>query len=204
MIRWGWLVDDMMKRNLVLAMFALVLLDPAAAHAAEDRVSIGTDSITWVVDGYSVIASYENDRQPKLRYHAEVFGIRVPDAYLDDYEPNTGEGWQRSIDWAVMLTVDHHPFERLPGLHWGAGFNVQQSTLSREGMTPTTTFETFEPIVRLGYQWFPFGEGLFISPYAAVGIPLHLSEPDPIGGETFEEGWLLPVASLQLGWRFPL
>jgi len=203
MIRWGWLVGDMIKPTFFLALFALVLSDSVSARAA-NNISIGTDSITWAVEGYSLIASYENDRQPKLRYHAEVFGIRVPDAYLDGYEPNTGEGWQRSIDWAAMLTVDHHPFRGLPGLHWGAGFNVQQSTLNRAGMSPTTTFETFEPIVRIGYQWFPFGEGLFVSPYAAVGIPLHLSEPDPIGGETFEEGWLLPVASIQLGWRFPL
>ena len=166
-------------------------------------ISISTDSLTWAISGYSVIGSYEVHKIPFLRFHVEAFGIELPEALIDQYEPNAGEGWQRRIDGALMLSADYHPFEKVSGFHIGGGFNIQRSTVSRGG-TETSQFETFEPIIRTGFQWFPFKEGLFITPYFVLGIPIHLNEPDSIGGEVYEEAAILPVGSVQIGWRFPL
>ena len=192
---------------ILLVSGALIRPDSAAASDQEHKhhISLSTDSLTWAIDGYSVIGSYEHSACPKLRFHAEVFGIKLPESIIDSYEPNQGEGWQRRIDGAFMLCVDHHPLSQLKGLHWGAGFNVQRSTVSRVGFASSQEYATFEPIVRVGYPWFPLGSaGLFITPYAVLGFPIHLSEPDAIGGEVYEEAAVLPVASVQLGWRFPL
>ncbi len=184
-------------------------LTPAAAQASPgtgaQQVSLSTDAITWPFDGYSIIASYETARLDGLRFHLEVFGLALPESVIDSYAPNTGEGWQRRVDRALMLSVDHHPFEGMKGLHWGAGFNVQGSTVSRTGHSPAEAYATFEPILRLGYQWFPSARsGLFITPYAALGFPIHLSQPEAIGGEVYGEAAILPVASVQIGWRFPM
>ena len=194
---------------LMFVLFSSSLLPSGIANAKglapQNYVSLSTDSLTWVIDGYSFIGSYEHSACPKLRFHAEVFGIELPESIIDNYEPNQGEGWHRRIDGALMFSVDHHPMDQLKGLHWGAGFNVQRSTVSRAGFSSSQEYDTFEPIVRIGYQWFPFGSsGLFITPYAVLGFPIHLSEPDAIGGEVYEEAAVLPVASVQLGWRFPL
>ena len=193
----------------MIALASVSLFKPGDALAIQlapnHQLSLSTDSLTWAIDGYSAIATYEHATSPKLRFHAEVFGIALPESIIDSYEPNHGEGWRRRIDAAFMLSVDHHPFAELKGLHWGAGFNVQRSTVSRAGFASSEEYDTFEPIVRLGYQWFPFApSGLFITPYAALGFPIHLSEPDAIDGEVYEEAAVLPVASVQLGWRFAL
>ncbi len=194
----------------ILTLFAICfLLAPEVAQAerkhAPHSVSVSTDSLTWVIGGYSLIGTYIAKELPSFRFHGEVFGIELPESILDAHEPNRGEGWQRRIDGALMLSVDHHPFAGLRGFHWGAGFNVQRSTLGRRNHQGSSTYETFEPIVRVGYQWFPVRDGgLFITPYAVLGFPIHLNEPPAIDGEVYGEAAILPVASVQIGWRFPL
>ena len=171
--------------------------------ASPSFISISTDSLTWAIDGYSIIGTYEVHKVPFIRFHVEAFGIQVPDSLIDSYEPNFGEGWQRRINGALMLSADYHPFKSVRGFHVGGGFNIQRSTVSRGGVE-TSQFETFEPIIRTGFQWYPFNQGLFITPYFVIGIPIHLNEPEAIGGERYEEAAVLPVGSIQIGWRFPL
>ena len=171
--------------------------------ASPSFISISTDSLTWAIDGYSIIGTYEVHKVPFIRFHVEAFGIQVPDSLIDSYEPNLGEGWQRRINGALMLSADYHPFKSVRGFHVGGGFNIQRSTVSRGGVE-TSQFETFEPIIRTGFQWYPFNQGLFITPYFVIGIPIHLNEPEAIGGERYEEAAVLPVGSIQIGWRFPL
>ena len=166
-------------------------------------LSISTDSLTWVIDGYSIIGTYEVHKVPFLRFHVEVFGIEVPKSLIDGYEPNYGEDWQRRIDGALMMSADYHPFKSIRGFHIGGGFNIQRSTVSRGG-AENSQFEIFEPIIRTGFQWYPFNQGLFITPYFVLGIPMYLTEPELIGGERYEEAAVLPVGSIQIGWRFPL
>ena len=177
----------------------------ARPETPQQRVSLSTDSLTWPLEGYSVIGTYEMPSLDQFRFHLEVFGIELPGSILDSYAPNKGEGWQRRVDGALMLSVDHHPFHGLKGFHWGTGFNVQRSTVSRTGHAGSEGYTTFEPILRLGYQWFPKdGLGFFITPYLAFGFPIHLNEPGAIDGEVYEEAAILPLGSIQIGWRFPL
>ena len=194
-------------RQLMVVGSLVMMAQAAQAMSAPStkQLSLSTDSLTWALDGYSVIGSSELPQLQGLRFHLEAFGIKLPESIIDGYGPNTGDGWQRRIDWAIMLSVDHHPFGGLKGLHWGAGFNVQESTVSRKSSPQTESYATFEPLVRLGYQWFPrAGTGLFITPYVALGFPIHLSEPGAIEGDVYEEAAILPVGSIQIGWRFPL
>lgn len=178
--------------------------DAVADNAgAPSFLSISTDSLTWAIDGYSIIGTYEVHKVPFIRFHLEAFGIDIPESLIDSYEPNYGEEWQRRIDGALMLSADYHPFKSVRGFHIGGGFNIQRSTVSRGG-AETSQFATFEPIIRTGFQWYPFNQGLFITPYFVLGIPIHLSEPEAIGGERYEEAAILPVGSVQVGWRFPL
>ena len=171
--------------------------------AAPSFFSISTDSLTWAIDGYSIIGTYEVHKVPFLRFHVEAFGIQIPESLIDSYEPNYGEDWQRRIDGALMLSADYHPFKSIRGFHIGGGFNIQRSTVSRGG-AENSQFEIFEPIIRTGFQWYPFNQGLFITPYVVLGIPIYLNEPDAIGGERYEEAAVIPVGSVQVGWRFPL
>ena len=81
-----------------------------AAEPSQDRYSLGTDSLTWAIDGYSLIGTWERASLPGLRWHVEAFGIEIPEGLIDGFEGNTGEGWRRRIDLALMLSADHHPF----------------------------------------------------------------------------------------------
>ena len=187
---------------LLLATVALAS-HSVAAEPSQDRYSLGTDSLTWAIDGYSLIGTWERASLPGVRWHVEAFGIEIPEGLVDGFEGNTGEGWRRRIHLALMLSADHHPLAALPGLHWGAGFNVQRTSVSRRGIDGEQTYDLIEPIVRVGYQWFPLADvGLFLTPYMVLGVPIHLSEPEPIGGQAYKEAALLPAASVQVGWRF--
>ena len=156
-----------------------------AAEPSQDRYSLGTDSLTWAIDGYSLIGTWERASLPGLRWHVEAFGIEIPEGLID----LRGQRLAAPYRPGALASADYHPFAALPGLHWGAGFNVQRTSVSRRGIDGEQTYNLIEPIMRAGYQWFPLADvGLFPTPYMVLGVPIHLSEPEPIGGQAYQGG----------------
>ena len=191
-----------------LALCSTLLLSSVSQASPTSQVhaiDVATDSLVWFLDGYSAIVGYQHSDYPNLRLHAEVFGLTFPDSFIDLNEVNANEGWERVIDQAFMLALDHYPFEQLPGLHYGAGFNIQSSTLSRKGLIGSTTLQTFELLLSLGFRLKPFEAwDLFLTPYAAIGIPFETNTPESLGGEVFEEPVIQWVGSVRIGWTFQL
>ena len=200
-----------MNRTLPLvALLALCisLVAPATTHASQKEIvaiDVATDSLVWVLDGYSAIVAFQHPDYPDFRLHTEVFGLTFPDTFVDLNAANADEGWERVIDSAFMLALDHHPIQDIPELHYSVGFNVQSSTLSRKGLIGSTTLTTFELLLMTGYRWVPFSTwDLFVTPYLAIGIPFETNTPDALGGEVFEEPTIQWVGSVRVGWTFEL
>ncbi len=187
-----------------------LMLSHSEARAAEPEqelltLDVATDSLVWALDGYSLILGAEYSQFPDFRIHLEVFGLTYPDTFIDLNEANADEGWERVIDQAFMFAVDHHPLDEWPGFHYSAGFNIQSSTITRKGLTGKTSFSTFELLLTVGYRFKPVDTWeLFVTPYAAIGLPMEISTPDQLGGQVFEEPLIQWVGSVRVGWTFPL
>ncbi len=198
-----------LRHHIYVLPIALVLLLPTTAYSESKQpqhtLEIATDSLVWLLEGYSGIVSYQPASLPSFRFHAEIFGITYPESFIDLNPANAQEGWARVVQKAGMLAMDHHPFESMPSLYWGLGFNVQDSHISREGFSDTTQFTTFELLLFTGIRWQPIDSlGLFIAPYLALGIPFEATEPGFIGGDAFQEPPVQWVGSVRIGWAFPL
>ena len=189
---------------------AIVFLSPSRGYAAVQKtdaitLDVATDSLVWALDGYSLILGAEHPEFENFRLHVEIFGLTYPDTFIDLNEANANEGWERVIDQAFMLAVDHHPLDEWPGFHYSAGFNIQSSTITRKGLTGETSFSTFELLLTVGYRFKPVDTWeLFVTPYAAIGLPMEISTPDELGGQVFEEPLIQWVGSVRVGWTFPL
>lgn len=191
-----------------LALCSTLLLSSVSQASPTSQVhaiDVATDSLVWALDGYSAIVAYQHRDFPTLRLHVETFGLTFPDTFVDLNDANADEGWERVIDAAFMLALDHHPIAAYPEFHYSAGFNVQSSTLSRKGLIGSTTLQTFELLLTVGYRWKPLADwDLFVTPYAALGIPFETNLPDALGGEVYEEPVIQWIGSVRVGWNFRL
>lgn len=201
----------MLRTQLSSSLLILLMALPSLALGATKRdsplhsVDLATDSLVWALDGYSAIVAYQHRDFPTLRLHVETFGLTFPDTFVDLNDANADEGWERVIDSAFMLALDHHPSAAYPEFHYSAGFNIQSSTLSRKGLIGSTTLQTFELLLTVGYRWKPLaGWDLFVTPYAALGIPFETNSPDALGGEVYEEPVIQWIGSVRVGWNFQL
>lgn len=98
--------------------------------------------------------------------------------------------------------VAWHPWREGEGLHTGVMLNAMHSTVGRTGHSGEAHFWTAEAIPRVGYRWFPLDDrGLFIDPWLGVGFLAQVGTPDAVGGETYLEPLLQPLATVHIGWR---
>ena len=187
---------------------AIYLSQPRVCSRSDDRRDHSRCSHRLACLGARWLLAYPGAEHPEFenfRLHVEIFGLTYPDTFIDLNEANANEGWERVIDQAFMFAVDHHPLDEWPGFHYSAGFNIQSSTITRKGLTGETSFSTFELLLTVGYRFKPVDTWeLFVTPYAAIGLPMEISTPDELGGQVFEEPFIQWVGSVRVGWTFPL
>lgn len=188
---------DQVEVIVLSALSLLLVLAPASAE-----VGVSSDATPWLLRGFSVIANVEPAATPHLRTSLEVWGMDFPSFAVESSEANADEGWERRIDVGIAPAVAWHPWREGEGFHAGVMFNAMRSTVSRSEDRGEAQFWTAEAIPRVGFRWFPFDErGLFLDPWLGLGVLAQLGAPDSVGGETYTEPLLQPLATLHIGWR---
>ena len=172
------------------------LLFTGAAAAAD--IGVASDITPWLLGGYSAVVSVDLDAG--WRMTGEVWGMDYPSLLVELTPANQGEGWSRTVTFAGAGYVDYHPSGEGRGLHVGGAVDLLKSRVSR--LDDSDTFWSFEALVRVGTRWFPWDEGLFLNPYAAVGPLFALGPPALAAGEPFVESPVQALATVHLGWRF--
>jgi hypothetical protein len=158
------------------------------------RLSAEIDPLPFFQHGFSVhVAAKPAGR---LRFTLGTFGLTLPAAPAG----STNEGWtakQLAIEMsASYFLLDSKIFGLFGGLYvFGQRWGYQRADVPGEATSYWIT-----PAPALGVQCLPWGKGFYITPWAALGFPIHGSAPQ-LGGRAYEEPKLFPVLALHLGFE---
>ena len=53
----------------------------------------------------------------------------------------------------------------------------------------------------VGYQWHPFQNGLYVQPWAALGVVLWRDGEPTVGDRTYDESPVIPFFTVNIGWE---
>jgi hypothetical protein len=189
-----------MRRTPLVLTVSLLL---AADRALADDTNVGTafrlsgevDPVPFFEHGFSVHAAVKPGNG--LRFTLGTFGLTVP----TPASGSANDGWnakQRAIEVSASYSILDVGKSSLYG---GLYLFAQRWSYERVDVAGNVVSYWVSPAPALGFQWLPWGKGLYIVPWAALGFPIRGSAPR-LGGRVYDEPKLFPVLALHLGYEF--
>lgn len=175
--------------------FLLLLAAPAAAQTT-DRIEVETDPLTYFNQGYSAQAAIKPASIPRLRAQVSTFAQDLPSFAM------AKPGWNIRIGGATA-GADVYLSPGRTGLFAGVMGSYVESTLTRDdspGVSRRVTLAGAMP--RIGYQWFPFGRGVYLTPWVGVNLAAKIWGTAELGGHSYPKPSVFPQAAVHLGFRF--
>jgi hypothetical protein len=188
----------MRSTPLLLTVALLLAADRALADgpvAEAFGLSAEVDPVPFFEHGFSVHAAVKPGN--RLRFTLGTFGLTLP----APASGSTNDGWnakQRAIEVSAnysLLDVGKS------SLYAGLYLFAQRWSYERTDVVGNEVSYWITPAPALGFQWLPWGKGLYVVPWAALGFPIRGSAPR-LGGHIYEEPKLFPVLALHLGYEF--
>jgi hypothetical protein len=184
---------------------ALVLTVKTSAGAEQTvapspgwRIGAEVDPVPFFEHGLSFHAAVKPSTLPRLRFTLGVFALTTtPSA------GSTNEGWT-SKQRAMELSASYFLFdEEGRGLFAGLYAFIQRFSYTRSDLPGEVTAYWVTPAPAVGFQWLPWKWGPYVTPWAALGLPLRSGERQ-LDGHTYEEPKVFPVLALHVGYEFGL
>lgn len=188
-------------RHAPLVIASLFLASPCAAEDAssepsrEVRIGGEIDPLPFFSHGFSVHA--ELKPVTRLRLTLGAFGFRS--------SPSSGDNAGFTAEArAAEISVQYFV---LPwsggGLFGGVYVFFQRWEYSRSDTPETAVAYWLTPAPALGFQWLPWKKGPYVTPWAALGVPIRRGN-HRVGEQVFDEPSLYPVLALHIGYEFTL
>jgi len=185
-----------MTRLATLALLAALTATAGADPEAQfPRLSIETDPALFALDGYGF--SIGGSAAPHWHVLYTQFAF-------DLYGFATPAGWHARVDRGSFLWVKYYVAPTNEGLFTGAALAVLGWDYTR-GDSPgmDARQDQYGAMPFVGYRWFPTAGGLFVQPWAGLGITLHKVGSDTIGTNKYEPKFpVFPLAAVHVGYEF--
>jgi hypothetical protein len=182
---------------LVLAVAPRVALasDPQPEADRGWRWAAEVDPVPFFERGFSVHAAVKPGFARQLRLTLGGFGTTRSAA-----AGSTNDGWT-AAQRALEVSGQYFPFDP-DGRGWFAGVYVflQRWSYTRDDASGEATGYWVTPAPAVGFQWLPWGHGLYVTPWAALGVPLRSGERR-LADHVYEEPALFPVLALHIGYE---
>jgi len=183
-------------RIAVTAAALAVAARPAAAEttqlAAEGdvaRLALGSLSFHLMVRPAQV---------PQLRLGIGRVGGALPQLFHTLFDPN--EGWSVTEQGGAAQAFYHL---RARGSTWFAGGYVRFDHWEwrRADVPGADTGSQVFVMPAAGYRWFPTRGGLFVTPWAGLGVSAWSSGPGRLGEHMYEPLRLFPIVAIHAGYE---
>lgn len=180
---------------------------PATPEVRDDaplRVSVDTDPSTFLFGGYSGWVMAKPPGLHHLRIGVGGFGLDFPSALVPHLNRAGEDGWALRVR-AAMAFVGYQAGDRA-GFYVGAYTGYLESRHTRSDVMGTADRHNLTILPCVGYQWFPFAtgalRGAYVQPWAGATIWIPVGGTTSLGGHTFRDPYVIPIAAAHLGYEF--
>lgn len=189
----------------LLACIALLALATPARAETPWRVSIDTDPTTFPLGGFSGWLMAKPAGTSHLRVGVGGFGIDFPSFLVPHLDRGTGEdGWGLTVRAAMGFAS--YQFGDRRGWYIGAYSGYLVSRHTREDTMGVADRDNITVLPAVGYQWFPFHDGalkgVYVQPWAGATIWIPVGGTSTLGGKTFKDPFVIPLAAAHVGFEF--
>jgi hypothetical protein len=186
---------------------------PAAAEAApagptaagvSSSVAAGTNlsvegDVTWLALGsLSFHVMVRPAAIPRLRVGVGRVGGALPKLFHTLFDPN--EGWSVTEQGGAAQAF-FHLRERGSTFFAGAYARFDRWEWRREDAAGSDTGAQLFVMPAAGYRWFPTRTGLFVTPWAGLGVSVWSTGRGRVGEHMYEPLRLFPIVAVHVGYE---
>ena len=173
---------------------------PAFSEATQAhwRFALEVDPSPFLEHGYSVHLAYKPYVAPRMRFTLGAFGHR---GFISS---GSNAGFERHVD-AAESSVAYILFPYHAGGVWAGSYAfLERFTYRRRDTQGMAVNQYLVASLATGFQWLPWDRGPYLTPWAAIGLPLRKRDGATLGSYVYHEPSLVLITALHLGWEFDL
>jgi hypothetical protein len=192
------------RRLFVVAIVATIAFNSAAGASAAPatRVLVETDPVPFFFDGFAVHLRIAPAATPGWTLGAGAYAMDLPDLLVGAAPANHDEGWHQRIRAAYGVFIDRDLDGSRDGAFVGLQVALQQLALTRDNADGAAAhYPAGLAMARVGYLWFPTRTGLYLMPWAGLGITAALGGESDLAGERYHPFPVVAFAAIHVGWR---
>ncbi len=159
------------------------------------RMALEFDPLPFLAHGYSAHMAYKPNLARRFRFTLGAFGYRLDSAAGDQ------SGLTRQVN-AAEASIAYYVWRcQSVGLWSGSyGFLERWSYTSRDTRGKAVN-QYIVPSLAVGVQWLPWELGPYLTPWAAIGVPIRNRNSTTLGPHHYAEPRPVVVAAVHVGWE---
>jgi hypothetical protein len=170
---------------------------PAERPSSRWRFGLELDPTPFLSHGYSVHGVWKPGGAPRWRFTFGSFGLRGQTA---DGSGNAGFSYRET---AFETSASYFLLDpRGRGLFVGLYGFVQRFALTYEGLVGRTVAHGYRVAPATGYQFLPWTNGPYVTPWISLGIQVAKDGHLSLGGHRFQEATVGIIWGLHFGGEF--
>ena len=195
-----------MKSTFLTTLMITILTIGSYAQNADlkeqTRWSVEVDPATFVFKGYGIHLRMTPAGSDHLLLGLGAYAMDMPRQMVNLNEKNRNMGWEVRIDQAVGLFAEYHLQEVNSKWFVGAQLGMQQFKLEQEDLAGQQKFSNLLLMSYAGYTLRPFGNNLYIKPWAGLGYTSKVSGNNTLNAREYDIAPLIMFATLHIGYTF--
>ena len=178
----------------------IALLLAASLASPSWKFSAESDPVDFLSHGYALYLGVKPPGPGNYRFGVGTFALDFPTFAVDALAGESG--WSVRARWTALVYVSRYFSEDRRG--WFVGGRAFVSSFRyRNSAFPGQQDEEQHLFLapEVGYQWFPFESGFYITPWLGLGVDVVRSGVPRVGDRTLNGARLLPLPFVYFGYE---
>jgi hypothetical protein len=181
----------------------IILMVSGTALFGQGKFSLETDPSTFAFGGYAAHLRWQPSADSHWQFGAGAYAMDFPDLFVDINPDNADEGWDVRLDSGIGLFGEYYLKPGGKGWLLGAQLAIQRYSVENSELSANeTAFSNLLLMPYAGYRWYPTDSGLYLQPWAGLGVTGKISGSNDLGGDTYDVSPIIPFMTLHVGYTF--
>lgn len=164
---------------------------------------IETDPATFAFDGYALHLRVAPSKVEHWVFSIGTYSMKFPDLLVNINSKNSNQGWDVNLKHGYGIFSDYYFDSTRKGWFIGGQLALQQYKLTNSATgSKEADFSTILFMPRVGYQWFPWKDGLYFMPWFGFGAISKISGKREIDTKSYDLFPLMAFVTVHIGYKF--